>query len=460
MCPVLYAKAAVARPKSFLIVLFAGTLAVLAYAAVRNPSLRVSDLGVLLMAPVMAFLGLIILKSQRDRKRLLMSEALKGAMLESSLDAIVSMDSSGRVIEFNPAAERMFGYKREKVMGHPMAELIIPPSLRKSHYDGVNRYVATRQAHVLGQRVELPAMRSDGTEFPVEIAICEIPGSSPLSFTGFLRDITDRRAAEDRAKRLHDQLESNVADRTEELHTANVELARSNKELEQFAYVASHDLKEPLRMVASYTQLLENKLKDSLDEDSRTFMGYVVDGVTRMNKLIDDLLSYSRVGRSETGMKPVHCKKVADSVVADFALVIAEMKARVDVGDLPTVFGNETELRELFQNLLQNSLKFHGSQPPEIRISAEKKDRWVFSVKDNGIGISPEFHEKIFVLFQRLNDRRLYPGTGIGLAICKKIVERHDGEIWVESQPGQGATFLFTLNADRRSPARTETLVS
>lgn len=226
------------------------------------------------------------------------------------------------------------------------------------------------------------------------------------------------------------------------------ELTRSNKELEQFAYVASHDLQEPLRMVASYTQLLAKRYKDKLDADANEFISYAVGGVTRMQNLINDLLLYSRVGRKEKALQPVSLSQAVDQAKENLRAAIDESSAEVEVGPLPTVTGDLTLLTQLFQNLLGNAIKFRGSNVPKIAVRAmaqNKQGEWQVRVVDNGIGIDPQFADRIFNIFQRLHTQAEYSGTGIGLAICRKIVERHGGRIWVESSLGSGAQFCFTF---------------
>ena len=225
------------------------------------------------------------------------------------------------------------------------------------------------------------------------------------------------------------------------------ELARSNAELEQLAYVASHDLQEPLRMVTSYVQLLEQRYGGKLDAEAHEFIGFSVDGVKRMQALIDDLLTYSRVGTKAKPLQATDCDAVLKTVLQSLRIAIEESGAQIQCAVMPVVQGDPAQLTQLFQNLLANAIKFRGSQAPQIEIRVEpENDFWRFEVKDNGIGIAPEYFARIFVMFQRLHNRSRYPGTGIGLAICKKIVERHGGRIWVDSEPGQGATFKFTLS--------------
>jgi light-regulated signal transduction histidine kinase (bacteriophytochrome) len=224
------------------------------------------------------------------------------------------------------------------------------------------------------------------------------------------------------------------------------ELARSNRDLEQFAYVASHDLQEPLRMVATYTQLLAERYQGKLDADADKYIHYAVDGALRMQKLVQDLLTFSRVGRHGTGVQSTDCNAVLQTSLTNLEAAIQESGAVVEHTQLPVVTADSSQLVQVFQNLIGNAIKFHSSAPPAIRVSAEAKGKeWVFSVADNGIGIAAEHAENVFVIFRRLHTRAEYPGNGIGLSICKKIVEQHAGRIWVESEPGHGCIFRFTL---------------
>ncbi len=234
------------------------------------------------------------------------------------------------------------------------------------------------------------------------------------------------------------------------LRVKTEKLARSNQDLEQFAYVASHDLQEPLRMVTSYLQLLVKRYGGKLDADANEFIDFAVDGAVRMRKLINDLLAYSRVGTQGKELSPTDCDAVLVQSINDLKIIIEENGAHVTHDPLPTVMADRPQLGQLFQNLVGNAIKFRGNEPPRVHISASRNGSgWVFSVRDNGIGIPSEYSERIFIIFQRLHNREEYAGTGIGLAICKKIVERHGGHIWVESEVGKGATFRFSLQAAR-----------
>jgi light-regulated signal transduction histidine kinase (bacteriophytochrome) len=244
-----------------------------------------------------------------------------------------------------------------------------------------------------------------------------------------------RREAEERLRQAHADLEQQAA-----------ELSRSNDELQQFAYVASHDLQEPLRMISSYTQLLGRRYGDGFDENAKEFMGFIVEGAGRMKQLIEDLLAYSRVGTKGREFKAFPAESALERALANLRATAERSAAEVTHDRLPMVTGDEGQLAQVFQNLIGNAIKFRGEEAPRIHVSSRSADgEWVFSVRDNGIGFDPQYADRIFLVFQRLHNRAEYPGTGIGLAICKKIVDRHGGRIWVDSHPGTGSTFFFTI---------------
>ncbi len=351
------------------------------------------------------------------------SEARSTAVLESALDAIIIMDGEGLISEFNPAAQRIFGMTRDAAVGRKLSDAIIPPDLREAHQRGLANYLATGEGPVLGKRIEIRAAHANGNEFPVELAIIAVGRGPGAFFIGHLRDITERKRSEEN-------------------------LRASNQELEQFAYIASHDLQEPLRTVTSYLGLLKKRYGGSLDAKADDFMQVAMDGADRMHHLIQDLLALSRVERSDQPVEPISSEDALAAALVLIQPAIAESLARISHAPLPMVRIDRTHLTQLLQNLIGNALKFRGTAAPEIVISASRSGAWWnFAVKDNGIGIDPGQSARIFEVFQRLHSREEYPGTGIGLAICKKIVERNGGRIWVESTPGDGATFLFTLPA-------------
>jgi signal transduction histidine kinase len=262
---------------------------------------------------------------------------------------------------------------------------------------------------------------------------------------GQLTDTFNRMLEE--IQKMNQVLEERVQKRTAELEVAIKELSRSNAELEQFAYVASHDLQEPLRMVAGFTELLSDQYKGKLEPDADEYIDLIIDGAKRMHALVNDLLEYSRVGRSIENFTEVDCEKSLNTVLMNLGSAIKDSGASVTHDLLPKIIGEPFHLVQLFQNLIANAIKFRGEKPPQIHVSVkEGLDQWLFTIQDNGIGIKAEYSEKIFLIFQRLHSRKEYPGTGIGLAICKKIVEQHKGKIWIESKPGAGSTFFFTIS--------------
>ncbi|MFN6518817.1 MAG: ATP-binding protein [Nostoc sp. CreGUA01] len=279
-------------------------------------------------------------------------------------------------------------------------------------------------------------------------------------WVGTHTDITERKLAQQALQQINEQLEIKVQERTAELQKLNEDLKRSNQELEQFAYVASHDLQEPLRAVTGYTQLLENEYQHCLDDSAKEYLVYIIDGAKRMQQLIQDLLAYSRVGTRGREFVLVDCNIALSLAVSNLHVAIAESKAIITHDPLPKLFADKTQMVQLFQNLVGNAIKFRRQQPPKIHIGVLNRGReaeaelptsyseWVICVQDNGIGIKSQYLERIFEVFRRLHTRREFPGTGIGLAICKKIVERHGGQIWAESEPDIGTVFYFTLNTN------------
>ncbi len=350
-------------------------------------------------------------------------------LLESAPDAIVIIAADGHVHLVNRKAEEMFGYTRHELLGQAV-ERLMPERYRTMHVGHRAAYTAQPHTRPMGGGMELYAVRKDGGEFPVEISLSPMQSRHGMLVTSVIRDITDRKRAQDM------------------LTKQAQELARSNAELEQFAYVASHDLQEPLRMITSYVQLLAKRYRGKLDEEADEFIHYAVDGANRMQTLIEDLLSYSRVSRLGQDMVATDADSVLDDVLRDLNVTISEAQAEVTHDALPRVRADASQLRQLFQNLLSNALKFRSDKAPAIQVTAQRKgSEWQFCVSDNGIGIEPQYHERIFVIFQRLHAPGRYSGTGIGLAICKRIVERHGGKLWMTSEPGVGTTFSFTLPA-------------
>lgn len=369
-----------------------------------------------------------IVERQQAEEAIRSSEERMRLVLDRALDAVVTMDACGIISNWNPQAESIFGWSEQEAVGEELTATVIPMRYRQQYERGLERFLKTGDGAFLNRRIEIEALHRDGHEFLVELSIVPIPTGDSFAFCAFIRDITERKQAEDAL----------------ELYT--LELQRSNEELAQFAYVASHDLQEPLRMVSSYMGLLEDHFKDELDDDAREFIYYAVDGAQRMQQLINDLLLYSRVGTRGKLMKEADIGEVLELVLGDLQLSIEESGATVKCDKMPTVVADGGQLGQLFQNLISNAIKFRGGHAPEIYIATERREEeWQFLVRDNGIGIDGKYIERIFQIFQRLHARDEYEGTGIGLAVCKKIVERHGGRIWVESELGKGSDFYFSL---------------
>ncbi|MEA2554111.1 MAG: hypothetical protein QOJ65_2287, partial [Fimbriimonadaceae bacterium] len=267
-----------------------------------------------------------------------------------------------------------------------------------------------------------------------------------VQWVGTCTDIDDYKQAQAALLELNDEFRARVNERT-------IELERSNAELQQFAYVASHDLQEPLRMIASYLELLVKEFDPLLNAEGRQYIGYAVDGAHRMKLLINDLLDYSRLG-SNLSVKGTDCESILEIALHNLEVSISESQAVITHDPLPRIIADETQLVRLFQNLINNAIKFRGKDPPRIHISSEQSgEDWQFSFRDNGIGVDPKHAKRIFVIFQRLHNRDKYSGTGIGLAVCKKIVEFHGGTIWIEKNPEIGSTITFTLCHNPGTPS-------
>lgn len=339
---------------------------------------------------------------------------------------IIVWDPQFKITRFNHAFEALTGRREQEVLGASL-ETLFPPNQVEPSMELIRKTLTGERWEV----VEIEIINVDGgisTLLWNSATLFSADGKTPVATIAQGQDISIRK-----------ETEQVLARRTEDL-------VRSNAELERFAYVASHDLQEPLRMVTSYLQLLERRYKHKLDRDALEFIGYAVDGASRMKILISDLLAYSRVGTRGKEFSLTDCEKLFVNVLKNLEISIEEAQGKVTHDRLPDVMADGGQLESLFQNLIGNALKFHGSEPPNVHVGVTKEAaHWTFSVRDNGIGIEPRYFERIFILFQRLHNREDFPGTGIGLAISKRIVERHGGRIWIESKPGKGSTFFFTI---------------
>jgi PAS domain S-box-containing protein len=357
------------------------------------------------------------------------SAARYRGLLEAAPDAMVVVDVLGEIVLLNLQAEKTFGYRRDELVGQPVTNIIPEGFAERLAADGL-RPAAEALAQHMGTGIELSGRRKNGSEFPIEIMLSPLDSDEGIVVTAAIRDISVRKATE-----------ATLLQKVEELK-------RSNEELGQFAYIASHDLQEPLRMVASYTQLLARRYKGRLDKDADEFIGFAVDGANRMQQLIHDLLDYSRIGTKGRDLIETSSEVALQQALRNLRGAIEESHALVTHDPLPLVLADPMQLSQLFQNLIGNAIKYQkAGAVPEVHISAGRNGdpKWTFSVRDNGLGIDPQYFERIFGMFQRLHKRDEFAGTGMGLAICKKIVERHGATISVESQLGHGSTFRFAL---------------
>ena len=356
------------------------------------------------------------------------SEARYRGLLEAAPDAMVVVDAAGGIVLLNAQAELVFGYRRDELLGRKVVDIIPTGFVERLIADGA-RSSAEAAAQQMGAGIELVGRCKNGREFPIEIMLSPLHSADGLLVTAAIRDISGRKQTE--AK----------------LNSAIVELRRSNDELEQFAYIASHDLQEPLRMVASYTQLLARRYKGRLDADADEFIGYAVDGANRMQQLILDLLAYSRAGTSGGVPQKISSESALQVAEGNLQVAILESGATVTHDPLPEVTMDAAQLAQVLQNLIGNAIKYRGVEPPRVHVTSVPTEaaEWQFAVRDNGIGIEAQYFDRIFVLFQRLHGRGEFEGTGIGLAICRKVLERIGGRIWVESEYQQGSTFSFAV---------------
>jgi PAS domain S-box-containing protein len=367
------------------------------------------------------------------------------SLIEASLDPLVTISSYGKITDVNEATIKATGLSRQELIGTKFSDYFTEPQKAEAGYHEVfSKGFVTDYPLTIRHR--------DGHLIDVlyNASVYKDVQGNAVGIFAAARDITELKRVEAELKRHRDNLEALVKKRTNELELANIRLSKSNENLEQFAYVASHDLQEPLRTMSSYSQLLERRYKDKLDKDANEFIDFIVDAASRMQSLITDLLAYSRLRYTESPVALVDCNKLLARVIEGISKTIAGAGAHISFDNLPIIKWHEVKLMQLFQNLIGNAIKFCGKEKCEIHVSAKKNDaEWLFSVKDNGIGIEAQYYEKIFMIFQRLHKRNEYSGTGIGLAICKKIVEDHGGRIWVESELGKGSTFYFTIPGER-----------
>ncbi len=347
---------------------------------------------------------------------------------ELAAQPLIAVSRDGKIRLLNHRTAEMFGYEAFELMGQSI-DVLLPERYRAGHSAHLIRYFSEPRERAMGKGLDLAGCRKDRTEFPVEIGLRWIDTREGVLAIAMVVNITERKRIE------------------AELARVNTELTRSNAELAQFAYVASHDLQEPLRMVTGYLQLLERRYKDKLDADAGEFIHFAVDGAMRMKNLIQDLLRLSRAGTQTLEMRTIDSRTLVAVSCANLQVLIEETGAQVTSDSLPEIMGDPGLLTQVFQNLIGNALKFRAAGVrPRVHVSGRRQaDTWIFAVRDNGIGIDPQYSERIFRIFERLHGTDEYGGSGVGLAISQRIVERHGGRIWMESKMGEGSTFLFSL---------------
>ena len=363
------------------------------------------------------------------------------AIVDNAIDAIITISPRGIVESFNMGAEAIFGYGAKEVIGENV-KMLMPTPYRQKHDGYLRSYIETGNKSVIGIGREVVGKRKDGSTFPMDLAVSEVQLKDQRLFTGIVRDITERKESEQQQAAMN----LKIAFQAQEIARNNTALENSNEELKQFAYIASHDLQEPLRKVNSFCQLLQDEYSEQLDENAQSYIRYAVDGATRMKNLVTDLLDYSRVETQGKPLQPTCAANACSEAIENLRFTIDENDARITVEPLPTIQADRLQLVRLFQNLLGNAIKYRGERSPEIHVGVLEQDSdWVISIQDNGIGIEAKYFDRIFVMFQRLHARNEYTGTGIGLAICKRIVDRLSGRIWVKSNLGTGSTFFLSV---------------
>jgi PAS domain S-box-containing protein len=372
-----------------------------------------------------------------ERNRLVLlqqsAETRMREVLEHAYDGFITTDSELRITQWNAAAERTFGWKKEEMLGRCLSH-IVPHHLQRQFLHKIELYFQKKDSSFLRPSREILGERWGGETFPAEFGIFKIDKDSDCVYCAFVRDIST-------FKKSHEKLEHLVHERTERL-------TRSNDSLYQFAKIASHDLQEPLRAVEGFAYLLSDAASGKLDPDCTEFIGFILDGVKRMKELVQSILIHSRVDRDQTVEQCTDCNSIVSQILTDIRPLIDETDTSFEIDTLPQVAVEHSQLIQLFQNLIANSIKYRSASPPSISISATKTmKQWLFAITDNGIGIDPQYSDQVFDMFSRLHSKGQYSGTGIGLAICKKIVSSYGGKIWIESSLGQGATFMFTLPA-------------
>jgi len=381
----------------------------------------------------------------------ILKEVPSDQVLEAAPDAMIVVDDRGRIVYVNGEAEALFCYARQDLLGQPI-EALVPEARRGAHVGHRAAYAESLHPRPMGQALHITGRSKDGAEFPVDVKLSPLLTPSGPLVTAAVRDVTERKLAEEQARTYTRHLEELQAS----IERKNLELEQRNRELEQFAYVSSHDLQEPLRKIVAFGDRLKVRCSGALDERGLDYLERIQSAASRMHLLIDALLEYSRLTTRVRSLEPVDLDAIARATLADLEVTLERAGGRVDLGELATIDADGVQMRQLFQNLIGNALKFRrDGVPPEVKIwgqtvagaegEASSAVRFELHVEDNGIGIEERYCDRIFTVFERLNPRGRYEGTGIGLAICRRIAERHCGAIHVRSTPGQGSDFVVCL---------------
>jgi PAS domain S-box-containing protein len=374
--------------------------------------------------------GMDISELKRIQNTVISNEKRNKLILKSSYDAIIKFESDGKITFWNPKADQFFGWKSEEVIGKIIFDIIFPKAIGNTYSDRLIKFINGNESFVLDEIIETSGIKRNKLEFPIEISILRLKDpNGRITFCTFIRDITSRKKKE------------------EQVVLQNRTLKHQNSELEQFTYITSHDLQEPLLTLMSFSELLLDEYSEGLNDEAKLYIEFINKSAVRMRALVTGLMEYARIGKRDD-VKDIDCNQVLNDVLTDLSVKINNTKADITVENLPIIRGYETYIRLLFQNLISNAIKFNKENTkPQIKIKfSETTKEWKFSVKDNGIGIEAKYIDQVFIIFKRLNNDTLYRGYGIGLAHCKKIVDIHNGEIYVKSTINKGSTFSFTIS--------------
>lgn len=382
------------------------------------------------------------------QNRLRNAEEQSRMVVESALDAIVTIDEAGNVVDWNPSAESIFGWRRAEALGRPIAALVIPENMHRAHWEGMENFSRTGQGQMINRRMQLSAVRKDGTEFPVELTVLPLRRlDGQWQFSAFLRDISERKAHETAIEAANRTLDRRVQERTAQLELIT-------KDLESFCYTVSHDLRAPLRHILGFLDILKSESSGALSPKSSECLGYISESAHTMDRLIDDLLAFSRMGQAALNKAVVPPRPLIEALQP---LLMEGCKGRDiawKIGNLPDLYADPSMLRQVFLNLISNALKFSASREQAVVEvgAAELPGHDAIFVRDNGIGFDMKYADRIFDPFHRLHSTADYEGSGIGLAFTKRIVEKHGGKIWAQSEPGKGATFYVALPHGNNRP--------